>query len=480
MIETQQDKRASRGGLRHLVLTGGAFLVGREFLSVLLSLIGVLVITRIIGPSAYGSYAAALAVNQYLVSLCQGGIGVYLIRGQDVTERQFHVASSLLLSVALVVFAIAQVSVPVISSWLNLAGFDFLLRTLLLSLPIQVLSTAANAKIERALDFRRIAMIELSGQLIYYAIAVPMALAGFGVWSLVSGWCIQQAVICALLHMASSYVPKPAWDTQIASDLARHSIGFSVGVWTWQLRSLINPLVVGHFLDARAVGYVSLTIRLVEMLTLAKAVVWRLSVAAFAKMQLEPKRLLSAVNYGMQLQTLAIAPPLLGFAWFGGWIIPLVFGPQWEPVIALFPFIALGYLVNAQFSMHSSALYVLHRNLDVFLFNLANLVIVALVSWIAVPKLGIFGYGWGEIAGFASYFLLHYFITNRLDSPDYRLVAIWCAGASVGLFWRYLGVWTICAPFVALLWPRSLRRLRWFWETLTSREPIDTTVEEKQ
>jgi O-antigen/teichoic acid export membrane protein len=479
MIETQPDKGASRSGLRHQVLRGGAFLVGREFLSVLLSLIGVLIITRIIGPSAYGSYAAALTVNQYLVSLCQGGIGVYLIRGQETTERQFHIASSLLFSVALVIFAIMQMSVQGISSWLNLAGFDVLLRTLLLSLPIQVLSTAANARLERALDFRRIAMIELSGQLIYYAIAVPMALTGFGVWSLVLGWCIQQSAICVLLHVASSYIPKPDWDTRIASDLARHSIGFSAGVWTWQLRSLINPLVVGHFLDARAVGYVSLTIRIVEMLTLAKAVVWRLSVAAFAKIQHDPKRLLSAVNYGMQLQTLAIAPPLLGFAWFGDWIISHVFGLQWEPVTALFPFIALAYLVNAQFSMHSSALYVLHRNLDVFLFNFANLVIVALVGWITVPRLGIVGYGWAEAAAFASYFLLHHFITDKLGSPDYRLVAIWCAGASAGLFWRYLGVWAICAPFVALLWPESLRRLRRFWEMLTNREPMDLTAEEK-
>ena len=68
------------GGLRHQILRGGAFLIGREMLSICLSLLGVLIITRIIGPSAYGSYAAALGVSQYVVSLCQGGIGIYLVR----------------------------------------------------------------------------------------------------------------------------------------------------------------------------------------------------------------------------------------------------------------------------------------------------------------------------------------------------------------------------------------------------------------
>ena len=443
----------------------------------MLSLIGVLVITRIIGPSGYGSYAAALALNQYLVLLCQGGIGVYLVRTQEpATERQFNVAITLLGTAALVVFAVAQSVVPVISLWFNLPDFDNLLRALLVSLPFQVLSTAATARLERALDFRRIAMIELSSQLIYYAVALPLALAGFSVWSLVCGWCIQQVAAFVLLHVSSSYVPKPAWDRRIAASMARYSISFSAGAWTWQLRNLINPLIVGHFMDARAVGYVSLTIRIVEMLTLVKSIAWRLSVAAFAKIQHEPKRLLNAVNYGMQLQALATIPPLLGFAWFGGWIIPLVFGQQWDPIMGLFPFVALSYLVNAQFNMHSSALLVLHRNFDVFVSSFANVIILAATAWVAVPLFGISGYGWGEIAAILSYYALHYSLSKCLGSPDYRLPLIWCAGATIGLFWAYLGVWAICAPFVALLWPSSVRQLYLIWQNITKREHLVDTV----
>lgn len=468
-----QHDNALTHEIKQQILKGGAFLVGREFMSLLLGLIGVFIITRIIGPVQYGSYAAAFGVYQYLVSLSQGGIGIYLVRVSDTSsERSFFVASTLLLIIALFLFALLQAGTGTISSWMNVAGFDILLRALLLSLPFQTLSVAATAKLERALDFKRIATVELASQLIYYTIALPMALAGFGVASLVTAWCVQQVATCILLHLAAGYIPRLIWDAQIASDIGRYSIGFCISAWTWQLRTLINPFIVGHFMDARAVGYVGLSIRIVEMLTVAKMIVWRLSVAALARIQNNKKALLTAINYGAQLQTLAIAPPLLAFAWFGGWLIPLLFGSQWTPVVELFPFIALSYLINAQFSMHAAALYVLHRNLDVFLFNFSNVVLFAAASWLAIPKFGILGYGWGEVVAFISYLLLHRSISRLLGSPNYRVVAIWCVGTTLGLYWRHLGLWAIGAPFVALLWPSSLMRLRWFWAAFWGREHL--------
>ena len=119
----------------------------------------------------------------------------------------------------------------------------------------------------------------------------------------------------------------------------------------------------------------------------------------------------------------------------------------------LFPFIALSYLINAQFNMHASALYVMHRNFDVFLFNFCNVLLFAVTSWLAVPRLGILGYGWGEIAAFASYIILHHSISRRLGSPSYQLVAIWCAGTAFGTIlevsWRLDDRCTVCRVVVA-------------------------------
>src|SRR3978361_432422 len=98
-IAANPDPVAPAGrGLRGKIFEGGALLMGRQVVSMGLSLIGLLVITRIIGPTAYGPSVAARGICQYAQDLGQAGIGVYLVRATgEVTERTFDVATTLLL-----------------------------------------------------------------------------------------------------------------------------------------------------------------------------------------------------------------------------------------------------------------------------------------------------------------------------------------------------------------------------------------------
>jgi O-antigen/teichoic acid export membrane protein len=225
--------------------------MGRQLASMGLSLIGLLLITRIIGPAAYGPYVAALGICQYAQSLGQAGIGVYLVRAPgDVTRRTFDVATTLLLITGITLVAILEASLGLIARWIPMPGLPPLLAVLLVSVVFQTIAVGASARLERALDFRRVAMIEVAGQLLYYGFALPLVFTGFGVWSLVSGWCLQQLFLCAAFHIGARYWPRLTWDAAIVRSMLSYALGYAASDWLWQLRGLINPLIVGHFLPA--------------------------------------------------------------------------------------------------------------------------------------------------------------------------------------------------------------------------------------
>src|ERR1700709_1330111 len=210
-VQSAPGRLAPQGGLRGKVFEGGALLMGRQFVSMGLSLIGLLVITRIIGPAAYGPYVAALGICQYAQNLGQAGIGVYLVRAAgDVTPRTFDVATTLLLISALGLMAVLEASLGLIATWIPMPGLAPLLAVLLVSVVFQTISVGASARLERALDFRNVAMIEMAGQLLYYGAALPLVFMGFGVWSLVTGWCLQQLFLCVACHVAARYWPRLA------------------------------------------------------------------------------------------------------------------------------------------------------------------------------------------------------------------------------------------------------------------------------
>ncbi len=461
---------AARQGLRGKVFQGGTLLMGRQLLSMGLSLIGLLLITRVIGPAAYGPYVAALGICQFAQNLGQAGIGVYLVRaGDGVTERTFAVATTLLLASAVGLLAILEARLGLIARWMPMPGLTPLLAVLLLTVVFQTVAVSSSARLERALDFRRVALIEMAGKLLYYAAALPLVLLGYGVWSLVTGWCLQQVFMCVAFQVAAQAWPKLAWDTAIAKSMLNYTLGYAASDWLWQLRNLVNPLIVGHFLPADAVGQVGLAIRMLELLSFTKAVAYRLSVAVLAKVRHEPAKLVEAATDGMRLQTLALGPVLIGFSWFGGLLLAMVFGQRWEPVMLIYPYLALSYLTNAQFNIHSSILYVLHRNWAVSWFHVVHIVLFAGAAWVLVGRFGLVGYGYAEAVALLSYPVIHRSVRLAVGSPDYRISALWWAGIAIGLFWRQLGTWDLAVPAIALLCPPSLRQLRLYFQMFAIR-----------
>ncbi|HEY4044238.1 MAG TPA: oligosaccharide flippase family protein [Rhodopila sp.] len=453
------DKTAPEN-LRQRVFAGGVHLIGRQLISMGLSVVGLLVITRMIGPAAYGPYVAALGICQYAQNLGQAGIGVYLIRTpREATRHTFDVATTLLLISAVGLVAILETSLGLITRWIPLPGLAPLLAVMLVSVVFQSLAVGASARLERSLNFRGVAMIELSGQFIYYGLALALVFAGLGVWSLATGWCLQQVFLCLAFHTAARYRPRLAWDTTIVRSILGYTLGYAASEWPWQLRSLVNPLIVGHFLPAEAVGQVGLAIRLLELLSFSKTVAYRLSIAVLARLQHEPARLVEAATDGMRLQTLALGPALIGFSWFGGILVALTFGARWDPVMQLYPYLALAYLTNAQFNLHASILYVLHRNRAVACFHIAHIVLFAGAASALVDRFGLVGYGYAELAGLLSYPILHRSVHRAIGSLDYRISTLWWVGIAIGLFWRQLGPWAIAPPVAALLCPPSLRQL---------------------
>ena len=454
--------------LRTQVMRGGTFLVLRQALGMILSLGGVLLLTRILGPKTYGLYSATLNIFVYVQSLSQLGIEIYLVRQKDEEDiKLYHQAFTLLLLLALGGTGISLIGIPLLQEWVRLEGFSDVARVMFLGLPVVLLSQVPLARLERHLDYKHVALIELNGQFVYYLVALPLAFQGAGVWSPAIGWWMQQVITLGLLYWRADYRPRLHWQPDVIKQMLSYSVGYSASSWVWQLRNLVNPLVVGRYAGAEAVGFVALAIRIVEVLSFVKTATWRLSIAALARLQGDRVRLGKAVSECMSLQILALGPLLVFVSWLNPWLIPLLFGQHWLPVIQIYPFIALSYLSNAVFNLHCSVLYVLQRNWEVTAFHLAHIILFAGTALVATSHFnGFVGYGWGEVAALASYAVLHVFVVQHIKSPAYRLPTIWWLALVAALFIYQLGWWSALG-LVALFWmPATYQQLKYYIDSL--------------
>jgi PST family polysaccharide transporter len=447
--------------LRQSALRGGAFLAFREAAGMLVSVVGVLVLTRVIGPHDYGVFASAMGIHLYVANLSQWGVAVYLIRGNQDTDNTvvYHQAFTLLLVLGAGAALLGNLALPLLGKWVSIPEFRWVAATLLLVLPLQLTNQVPLARLERNLDYRRVALTELSGQITYYAVAIPVALAGGRFWSPVAGWWAQQMVVGVQLHLVSGLRLRLHWSRPLVREMIGYGLGFSASMWVWQLRSLVNPLIVGRYAGAESVGYVALAVRVTEYLCFVKTATYRISIAALARVQTDAAKLRRALTDGMTLQQVVLGPLLLGFALVGPFVISKFFGPRWAGVMNVYPFVAIAYLANALFTLHSSVLYVLKRNWQVTSFHIMHVVLFVSAALIFVPGHGIRGYGFAELIALPAYAVVHSWIVRDVGSPTYRHAFIWfCCTAVPLLFARKIPALALLAVF-PVLWPSTRARM---------------------
>lgn len=413
-------------GLRSKVIKGGALMVIRQALGILLSLIGVLFITKVIGPTEYGLYGVSYGIVSFLGGLGIWGLDVYLLRKTSNPDQQdYDQVFTLLLCISSVFTLSLVLGQHIFAQMLNLPQVAPLIATLGLTLPLSLLNLPLTIKLDRDLNFKRVAYIELISQVSYYVIALPLAHQGVGAWAPVGGLWLQQITMVLLTLYSTNLRPRLCWKPPLIREMLAYGLSYSSSTWVWQLRSLVSTVILGRLAGATAVGFVALAIRLAEMLAFAKSVTWRLAMAALAKLENDRTRLRKSIEEGMRLQALAVGLPLAAFTILAPVVLPLVFGKDWTPVLHVFPLIAIGYVSNSIFNLHSSVLYLLGKNLEVTWFHIAHVGLFAGSAFLLIPHLGIMGYGWAEIVALVSYIVIHIYTAKEIGSPNYTVALGW-------------------------------------------------------
>src|SRR5207237_9200133 len=125
--------------------------------------------------------------------LGRAGVDVYLVRREAVPDdRMYHVAGTLILSISVGLALIGAALAPLLIRWYSNSEFLPPYLVLLLTIPVIGLTGVPMAKLERELNFRNVASIELGGQLLGLLVGVTLAAIRSGVWDSVAGQIASQ------------------------------------------------------------------------------------------------------------------------------------------------------------------------------------------------------------------------------------------------------------------------------------------------
>jgi PST family polysaccharide transporter len=303
---------------------------------VIAQLLGVVILARLLSPSDFGVIAMAWLVTGFANIFHDCGTKAAVILRRELPSALLDSVFWLNVGIGVAIAILMALLAPVIAEAMGEAQLAKVLWLLALAFPIGSLGLVQQALLERASRFRSVALVECGAAWAGLTAGILAALAGWGVYSLVSQAIVGWIVLTGGLWAASMW--RPAWRCSLA--LIREIAGFSGNLVGFEIVRYfarnIDTVLIGRFLGATDLGYYNLAYRLmIWPLQNTSEVAARALFPALSRVQEDKPRLRQASVRAAAATFLLTAPLSLGLFVLREPFVLAVMGERWLKVADL-------------------------------------------------------------------------------------------------------------------------------------------------
>jgi PST family polysaccharide transporter len=324
-------------GLRQSTISGIMWTASSQLVRESLRFIIAVALARLVAPEDFGLVGMVTVFTGFANLFREMGFGSAIIQKQDIEER--HLSSIFWLNIiaGISLTGIVGGCAPLLASFYAKPILIPLTLAVSLNFTIGSFNVVHNALMNKNLEFRRLSIIRIGSMLTAGVVAVAMALAGFGVWSLVANSVIAGIVQVVIMWHLSYWRPRFLWNLEAIRELFGFSfnlLGFRIfNYWT----NNIDNLLIGKFFTAAVLGIYDRAFGLMRLpVQQIFAVLTSVMFPAFSvighdkkkvkEVFLRANRAIALVSFPMMLGLLVVAKPfiltLYGDPWKG--VVPIL------------------------------------------------------------------------------------------------------------------------------------------------------------
>ena len=352
-------------------------------------LVTFLFLARLLSPEDFGLMAMAFVIIGFLNVIRNLGTGAAIIQRDTLStillDSVFwlNITSGLVLGVAVVSFA-----------WAGALAFDEpLLTPVLQALAIGfVIGTAGvlpRALLQRRMQFQWIAVADIVSMLAFALTALPLAVRGFGVWSLVIGTIVSEFVLTLMNWIAARWKPRLRCDVKALRSIWKFSSNLTlsqiVSYFLWQS----DRIIIGRFLGSTELGIYSIANRLLGF-SVQFLIPQLHSVLFPALSRVNDVRIRSGFVRAECGIAMVVFPLIIGVGVVGPTFVDVFLSPEWALAAVLLPILAVRYVLQS-ILQGVGTLYQVKGRTDLLLYWQIGSGLVFLASYLAGLPWGLVG-----------------------------------------------------------------------------------------
>lgn len=391
---------------------------------VLGQLVSVVVLSRLLPPSAYGVIALAGVVVTFAGLLRDLGTGAAIIQRKELTQSLSDTVFWLNFGLGLTLGVILAVSAYPLSVFFREPELAPVLLLLSVGFPVSSLTAVHQATMERASRFRELAILDVTTQVGGLLLSVGSAMAGLGVYSFVVPTLFAISVGSTWLWFKSGFKPGRQWNRGEFRSLWGFSGNLTAFNFINYFARNADSMIIGRMLGAGPLGQYGMAYKL--MLFPVQHMSWVIGRALLPRLSgiqddlAAVRQVYFRVLGGIALLSM---PIMVGLWALRVPFTEVVLGPKWHIVAALLAWLAPVGIMQSLMSTIGSTLTSQGRTRELFLLGIFNT---------ATVLLGFFAGAQFSVVGVA----IGYFVANLVNF----VVTVVCMGkwlrAGLAPLWR--------------------------------------------
>lgn len=309
----------------------------------LIQLLSFTLLARLLGPESYGLVALAMAfvmVPQNMI--VHGGWSEALVQRSSLSRRDVDCTFTALALLGVLSAVVLVLLAPLAAHLFALPELAAILAALAICPFLTSLGVVPIGLLQRELKLAPLALRSLLGAGIGGVVALVLALAGMGPWSLVANEILWPLLGAVVLNLAAGYRPQLILSWAPLADIARFARAVSAEQAMILLENFLPRLLLGATAGPAAVGAWALARKMLDLsLELLCRPATRVGLPVLVAGNNAPEERAGRLARVLELPGL-IAVPGFVLCWLiGSELIALVFGAQWREAGVAFALLAL-------------------------------------------------------------------------------------------------------------------------------------------
>ncbi len=380
----------------------------------LISPIFTLWLVNILNPSDFGLLAISLVIIGF-TNLLQGlGLIEFLIKEKGLSELRLNTIFWSSIFFAIFMAIIAVVLTPVFSEVYKNNGLLKIIPALSITIVFSSLQLVQNAILQKGLDFKKIFIIQLLPLIVLICFTLPLALFGWGVWSLVIGQ-ISNSIVSAIM-----YILFTRWTPKFIFSMKELKTMLGFGKWVIleklieYLYSNLDIIIIGKYFDMSTLGLYSTGKYLITIIyTIINGSIGAISFPMLSHMQ----RNVSELKIGFLGITKRIVffniPIMIGIALLSSKFIPIVFAQKWEALPLILSITVFGEGIMRNMWVQRD-IYKLLNKPDIYPKSISINLVFSLIFFIVASNFGIIAFCIFKVINDILYTYIQVMLTSKL------------------------------------------------------------------